>query len=97
MYLSIKERKEESKMNYTKGEWFVTGRVGLVPFTVSAKDKYPIARVLSTYQDDASLIAAAPDLYEILHNIQGDAGSYYGLTEEQKELVDKALAKAEGK
>ncbi len=90
-------------MNYTKGEWKVSGKVGAYDYTVSSDLEYPIARIMAS-KEDAYLISAAPDMYEALRHTEimlSNIESAGIILNQQMNLlkieVNKALAKAEGK
>ena len=84
-------------MEYTKGEWKVSKPFKEIPYSVSSNEKYPIARLGFTQEDEtnAQLIASAPDLYEALKELVGICGEFF--FEDQLEQSKKALNKAEGK
>jgi len=98
-------------MNYTKGEWKVKqpkGKAGefFDGFTLSVEgDKLLIALCDRKGWDNkqqrlanANLIAAAPDMYEALKEMLVDWQSGdIEINSATRELIDKALAKVEGK
>ena len=81
-------------MEYTKGKWKVT-QVGLDTLIQSFNGNgsllsFKIANVSG--DGNAHLIAAAPDMYETLKSLSlGDIDPVY------RQIIVKALAKAEGK
>jgi len=81
-------------MNYTKGEWKVTG-TGIGDYFIEPL----MARVPRI--NDAQLIASAPDLYEALKAVDDYLSAPYPENMKLKQIAaDKlisALAKAEGK
>ena len=78
-------------MNYTKGEW--RAYVGYT-FTM-VKSAEPIAVIHSDNDEaDAHLIAAAPEMYEALQFIINADDS---IAPDMAEVINKALAKAEGR
>ena len=86
-------------MNYTKGEWKakrISGELGNM-YYVNIPD-YP--HKIEAREEDSHLIAAAPDMYEALKEVQLMFDR--GLTENMigRKTMDraiKALAKAEGR
>ena len=90
-----------SESKHTPGPWRVTKRHVVGP-VISSDDQSNgmVAGVCDVYGDnrnqDARLIAAAPDLLEALHVVGMSAGWQY-LTMETRALVEAAMAKAEGR
>lgn len=92
-------------MNYTKGEWKVEDEtvivcgMRLIASTTAGGFNYSAYR--KENEANAHLISAAPDMYEALKALDeyGNASHPYNLKLKKVafELLDKALAKAEGK
>ena len=89
---------------FTKGEWTVKKERSFEGNEQFVIRTYPeptrIQRVADVFQEDnAHLIASAPDMYEALRVIlEAEAsGKHTELTEWEKVLALEALAKAEGK
>ena len=105
-----KYRKGGVKMEYTKGEWAIDcenqGNGGFAEwYTVDTRTRHIACIANGARLDDedkanAQLIASAPDLYEALKAIDGYLSASFpaNLTRKKSavELLDKALAKAEG-
>ena len=85
-------------MNYTKGEWILSEE-GMTIETAHSPNGHVIATMNDvgySVEDDAQLIAAAPDMHEALK----EAADYMGVMccpESTLRRTRKALAKAEGK
>ena len=94
-------------MEYTKGEWKVSKPFKEIPYSVSSNEKYPIARLGFTQEDEANaqLIASAPDMYEALKKFEllfPISRLAKGLPSQMMigdaiEKARQAIAKAEGK
>ena len=93
-------------MDYTKGEWGVAN-IPSLGWTVSSEERYPIVR-LHGYPEaeaNANLIAAAPDMYELLRetgrylsvNYDEKGKQFYYIDQEWFDKRAELLAKAEGK
>ena len=90
---------------FTKGEWEISKPYEQIPYTVSSSEKYPIARLGFHGEDEANarLISSAPDLYEaaLLARSLVNTKLFFHpddkLAQWEKEVIDKAIAKAEGK
>ncbi len=78
-------------MKYTKGEW-KTGKSPLGDWFVTNGETL-IARYIRHW--DVQLIASAPVLYEALRNVH-ESASFIRLPSLLREMVSKAIAKAEG-
>jgi len=97
--------KEESTMEYTKGEWVVKQVLSEDYFISNNDDEicYPIARMDSHQlnpEANAQLIAAAPDMYKALKSVlssavcNDDMSTSYAIDRTIKNQIDNALAKA---
>ena len=75
--------------------WQVSKPFKEIPYSVSSNEKYPIARLGFTQEDEANaqLIASAPDLYEALKLSRLHCAGGTKIIS----IIDKALAKAEDK
>lgn len=89
-----------SEPKFTPGPWIVCPDVGLqIPVASVAKEglKRNVSHVAGIRNGEgaanAHLIAAAPDLYEALDNLENDDGS---IPDHAWKLVQAALAKARG-
>jgi hypothetical protein len=83
-------------MNYTKGEWLVSQAQSNEIITNYDVDD-TVAAVYNKqkeWQANAHLIASAPDMYEALKKVYRTT---YVQTPELHGMIQKALAKAEGK
>jgi hypothetical protein len=82
-------------MNYTKGEWKVEQNDCDKPYHYRiVTNKYIVAAVYS--EDNAHLIAAAPDMYDALREILQII--HYGESlEKANTIIYKVMTKAEGK
>lgn len=77
--------------NFTKGPWRVDG------YLIIGDNGYTICDLwdyTTYYTNNAHLIAAAPEMYEALKNIENDDNS---MNETAWLMIKDALAKAEGK
>ena len=91
-----------TEVKFTKGEWEVKS-TSIHPGRVKVKDKKGTqGRIIGDVRsiDDANLIAAAPEMYEILEKIMkhlnhggGDAMEYLNNSDY---CINKLLAKARG-
>jgi hypothetical protein len=85
---------------FTAGPW----KTNLVDSTlVTAVGNTEIARTLGEYDEDyermeadATLIAAAPDMYEALERIAAGEGVYGAQAHEYKQIARAAIIKARG-
>ena len=83
-----------SKTKFTPGPWlFSSYKSGTSVIVIDGKE-FGVATVNYPNRDaNAHLIAAAPDLYEALDNLENDDGS---IPDHAWKLVQAALAKARG-
>lgn len=89
-------------VKHTSGPWswrtrpsgFLDALVGNEKDVLQAGE-YAGASWIEVSDEDASLIAAAPELLEALHVVGMSAGWQY-MTIESRSLVESAIAKAEG-
>jgi hypothetical protein len=110
VYLDL--RRNNIMLNYTKGKWEVSKPYQQIPYSVSSSEKYPIARLGFSQEDEAnaSLIASAPDMYEALKeadkiiiglcrklNHTCLASQCKSCPDRKSSSIPKAIAKAEGK
>ena len=78
-----------SDNKFTKGEWFVVETDNEI--TVTCED-YDIFTCWTDF-DDASLVAAAPDMYDMLHSIENDSNQIPPFLWDK---IQSVLAKARG-
>jgi hypothetical protein len=84
-------------VNYTKGEWKVITRGGSMR-VVAISGKPEIADIIGNFEPNAHLIAAAPDMYEVLQDVEMTMGmTLADHFPELRNKIVKAIAKAEGK
>ena len=85
-------------MKYTPKPWEVVSLSGIggnYAIRMSLDDKRTCYGVQSIYKkEDANLIAAAPDMYEALRNLENDNNQ---IPDHAWQMVQDAIAKAEGK
>lgn len=77
---------------FTKGEWRVERFVNGKGFEIAFNDDGEVVADYVYSEHDAHLIAAAPDMYEMLESLRED----YGLLTPVGKDIDKLLAKARG-
>lgn len=93
---------ESSKAKFTKGPWEVDQQVNKINWILSAEDDFnkAVAKVTQYGSSDvaimnanAHLIAAAPEMYDVLSTIENDDGTIPKWLWDKIQLV---LAKARG-
>ena len=81
-----------SETKFTKGEWRVERFVNGKGFEIAFNDDGEVITDYVYDEHDANLIAAAPEMYEMLESLRED----YGLLTKVGKDIDKLLAKARG-
>ena len=88
-------------MEYTEGEWKVGKTPPLSNWVVGVNLGEPMEQnvIANLYgnKDDANLVAAAPDMYEVLKVATSQLNATGVVADKRLREMNEALAKAEGK